>query len=326
MAFPLLSLAIMSARKLPHQGTSLYLTAGSLETTMLYEAGLDFPEFASFTLLSNPKAIKPMTDFYRNSALIAMEYSAGIVFSTPTWRASRDWGAKLAYSPQEITSINHESVSFLQSIRSQPDLRDAKVLLSGCVGPRGDGYVVGVKMGREEAAEYHYEQVAALASAGVDLVSGMTFNYTEEAIGLSIACQRANIPVVISLTLEIDGSLPDGEPLQTAIEAIDTATGAFPAYYMLNCCHPSHFSHLLNPAFPWVQRIQGIQANSSMKSHAELANSTVLDSGEPLDLAQGMYRLKEGNGQLMVLGGCCGTDFRHIRLIAQLCSPLFLSP
>lgn len=310
-------------RKLPHQDSCLYLTAGSLETTLLYEFGFDMPEFASFPLLRNPKATGPMTDFYLNSALIALQNNAGVVFSTPTWRASKDWGEKLGFSIQDLTEINQEAVALLESIRRRTDLRQAKVVISGCVGPRGDGYVIGRKMTPMEAEEYHRDQVAALAGAGVDLVSGMTFNYTGEAIGLALACQRANIPLVVSFTLEIDGKLPSGETIQAAIEAVDTATDSFPIYYMLNCCHPLHFSHLLNPAFPWTQRIRGIQANSSAKSHAELAASSEIDAGQPLALAQALMDLKSANSQLVVLGGCCGTDFRHIGLIARLCGPLF---
>ena len=155
--------------KLPHQATHLYLTAGSLETTMLYEAGLAIPEFASFTLLRNPQAIAPMTAFYRTSALIAIENNTGVIFSTPTWRASKDWGEKLAYFPDDLKAINQESVAFLASIKRQSDLNQAKILISGCVGPRGDGYIVGRKMTVKEAELYYWDQVAALAGAGPGL-------------------------------------------------------------------------------------------------------------------------------------------------------------
>ena len=302
-----------TGRKLPHEDTRLYLTAGSLETTMLYEAGLDFPEFASFTLLRLPAARQPMSDFYRTAVNIALENNTGVILSTNTWRANLDWGAKLGYTSQDLAEINTEAVSLLQSIRSLPEFSNAYVLISGCIGPRGDGYIITDTMTITQAEEYHSHQVQALSTAGVDLISGMTFNYSAEAAGLVLACQRVHVPVVVSFTLETDGLLPSHESIHQAIERVDAATDSYPAYYMLNCCHPTHFSHILTPGSPNIHRIRGLQVNASAKSHAELAVCTTIDSGDPVALTEELYGIKERNSQIVVLGGCCGTDFRHIR-------------
>lgn len=177
-------------------------------------------------------------------------------------------------------------------------------------------------MSEEEAEAYHREQVETFADTAADMVCAITMNYVEEAVGITRAARRAGVPVAISFTVETDGRLPTGQTLKAAIERVDEATLRYPCYYMINCAHPSHFEHLLAEGEPFVQRIQGLRANASRKSHAELNESPELDVGSPAELALQYADLKRRLPQLNVMGGCCGTDHRHIERIAEACLPL----
>jgi S-methylmethionine-dependent homocysteine/selenocysteine methylase len=176
----------------------------------------------------------------------------------------------------------------------------------------------------EEAGErYHAMQAATFRDAEADMVTAITMTYAAEAIGVTRAAQAAGMPVVISFTVETDGRLPSGQTVREAIEQVDDATGHGPAYYMINCAHPTHFAGALAAGGPWLERIRGLRANASSKSHAELDEATELDDGNPVELAR-QYREQRGKLQkLNVLGGCCGTDHRHVEEICKACMPLF---
>ena len=195
--------------------------------------------------------------------------------------------------------------------------------MSGNLGPRGDGYVPGARMSADEARRYHGAQIATFAATEADLVSVFTMNYVEEAIGIALAAREHGMPVVVSFTLETDGRLPSGATLAQAIEATDAATGGFPAYYMINCAHPSHFERVLAEEGAWKQRLGGVRANASRRSHAELDVATELDPGDPQALGQDYVRMRAVMPRLRVVGGCCGTDDRRLEAI---CRALLAAP
>jgi S-methylmethionine-dependent homocysteine/selenocysteine methylase len=148
-------------------------------------------------------------------------------------------------------------------------------------------------------------------------------NYVEEAIGIARAAERARMPVVLSFTVETDGRLPTGQTLRSAIDQVEESTGGYPRYYMINCAHPTHFESVLADEGRWLGRVRGLRANASRKSHAELNESTVLDIGNPIELGSDYSRIKGRLRHLNVMGGCCGTDHRHVEQIASICLPLF---
>ncbi len=170
------------------------------------------------------------------------------------------------------------------------------------------------------AEEYHSFQISTLADTNADLVSAMTMNYNEEAIGIVNASKKSNIPVVISFTVETNGKLPSGESLDEAITSLDKITNGYVSYFMINCAHPHHFSGVLEPNSNWTRRIKGIRANASIKSHAELDESETLDEGNKEELAQAYQNLKSLLPNLNIIGGCCGTDPTHIE---KICDALF---
>jgi len=163
----------------------------------------------------------------------------------------------------------------------------------------------------DAAQDYHSTQIATFGDTAADMVTAITMTYVDEAVGLTRAAVGAEVPVVISFTVETDGRLPSGQDLGDAITDVDGATGGAPAYYMINCAHPTHFANVLDGA-AWQARIGGLRANASTKSHAELDEATELDEGDPVDFGARHAELRERLPRLNVLGGCCGTDHRHV--------------
>lgn len=305
-------------RPLP-QLTRIALTDGGLETDLLFNRGFDLPQFASVVLLGTAEGRAALEAYYRPYLELARNVGCGFILESATWRASPDWASPLALRPAELDRLNLAAVELLKELRSGCAIDPSEVVVSGCIGPRGDGYDPGRVMGVTEARDYHGQQARVLASADVDMLSALTMTNINEATGIALAAAEVDLPVAISFTVETDGRLPTGESLVEAVTAVDEATGASPAYFMINCAHPDHFVSLLEDGAAWTQRLRGVRANASRCSHQELDAMTELDAGDPDDLAQLYRTLLERHPQLTVLGGCCGTDLRHITAIAEAC-------
>jgi S-methylmethionine-dependent homocysteine/selenocysteine methylase len=309
--------------KLPQLGDRLFLTDGGIETTLIFHEGLDLPDFAAFHLLKTSDGEAALRKYFRTYAEIATRFATGLVLESATWRANPDWATRLGYSSDELAHANRQAIRLLEEVRDEYETERTPVVISGCVGPRGDGYVPGTAMSAPEAEAYHSRQVETFASTAADMVCAITMNYAEEAIGIVRAARRTDMPVAISFTVERDGSLPTGQTLRAAVEQVDAETSGYTSYYAINCAHPSHFEHVLADGGAWLQRIRALRANASTKSHAELNESVALDIGDPAELAGGYARLKDRLRQLNVMGGCCGTDHRHVTRIAETCATLF---
>jgi homocysteine S-methyltransferase len=241
------------------------------------------------------------------------------VLESPTWRANPDWAAKLGYDAAALTSANRKSIQLLEEVRAAFEPDGQPVVISGNLGPRGDGYRPEARMTIAQAQAYHAPQVNVFAASNADMVAAFTMNYVEEAIGIALAARDAAVPVAISFTLETDGRLPSGQPLADAIQQTDADTAAYPAYYMINCAHPSHFDSVLRTGGAWRNRIRGLRANASRRSHAELDSCPDLDIGNPVELGAEYRALRQLLPNLTVLGGCCGTDHRHVEAIHAAC-------
>lgn len=309
---------------LPQLSGDLFLTDGGIETTLVFHEGVELPHFAAFHLLQDPEGTAILHKCYSAYADIASQFETGLILESATWRASQDWGERLGYSPYLLESANRKAVALLEGVRGSCEHATRPIVISGCLGPRADGYRAEHKMTAPAARDYHRAQIHTLADTEADMLCAMTLNYTDEAIGIAQAAGDADMPLAISFTVETDGKLPDGPSLREAIEQVDQETDSYPLYYMINCAHPTHFQTVLSQeAGAWQNRIRGIRANASSKSHAELDEATELDSGDPAELASQYAELKRQLGQLNILGGCCGTDPHHIREIARVCVPLF---
>jgi homocysteine S-methyltransferase len=308
---------------LPQLRDGLFLSDGGIETTLIFHDGLDLPDFAAFHVLKTPAGEAALRKYFRAYVDLAKRFGTGLVLESATWRSSPDWGARIGYSLEELDEANRKAIWLLEEIRKEYQTERTPIIVSGCVGPRGDGYVPGDVMSAKEAEDYHHRQIEIFAKSSADLVTAITMNYVEEAVGIAQAAKKTGIPVVLSFTVETDGNLPTGQTLKSAIQQVDKETGGYPAYYMINCAHPTHFEHVVSDGGDWLQRIRGIRANASHMSHDELNEAPELDEGNPVELAMQYARLKQRIPTLSVMGGCCGTDHRHIEQIATACIPLF---
>jgi S-methylmethionine-dependent homocysteine/selenocysteine methylase len=297
---------------LPQLGRTPFLTDGGIETTLIFHDGHELPHFAAYDLLTREGGEEALRRYFEPYVRIARDHGVGIVLETATWRASTDWGERLGHSPTQLAELNRRAVELLGELRAEYETESAPIVISGCIGPRGDGYVVGETMSAEEAEAYHAPQIATFAGTTADLVSALTLTYSDEAVGIVRAARAAGLPVVISFTVETDGRLPSGQSLRDAIEEVDARTDGYAAYFMVNCAHPSHFDAVLEPGSGWTDRILGLRANASRLSHAELDAAEELDPGNPEELALEYVALRESLPRLSVLGGCCGTDHRHV--------------
>ena len=304
-------------KNLPQLNGEKFLTDGGLETILVFHEGLELPQFAAFALLKNDNGREQLYKYYSTYAAIARDHKVGFILESDTWRASSEWGKKLGYSKEALVDINRKAIELLQDIRIEYENEKSKMVISGCIGSQGDGYNPTNMMSEEEAERYHTVQIETFSETQADLVSAFTMTNTAEVIGLTRAAKSAGMPVVISFTVETDGKLPSGQTLKEAIEKVDKETDNTPVYYMINCAHPTHFEGALASGESWVQRIRGLRANASTKSHAELDGAEELDDGNPVELGRQYKELTGRLHHINILGGCCGTDHRHVEEICK---------
>ncbi len=304
---------------LPQLKGGLFITDAGLETVLIFHHNIELPLFAAFPLVNDNEGYTRLYDYFSTYAKLAVEHNTGLILESFTWRASADWGAQLGYSSESLAEANHRAIDLLSKVRDSYENEKSPMVISGCIGPRGDGYNPTEMMSEDEAYDYHRVQIETLTATKADMVSALTMNYLPEALGIVRAAKDFAIPVVVSFTVETDGTLPSGQPLKEAIIELDERTKNAPAYYMLNCAHPTHFSKTLYTDEPWVKRIRGLKSNASTMSHVELDEAEELDDGNPKEFGLQYKELLEKLDQVNVVGGCCGTDRRHIEAICDSC-------
>lgn len=293
------------------------LTDSGLETWLVFHRGVDLPDFAAFPLLDDPAGRELLAEYFRDHARIAVQAGTGIVLETPTWRANADWGARQGYDAAALDRVNRDAVAFVRDVVSEFD--GVEIVVSGNIGPRGDGYNPAELLAPDEAASYHRAQIESFKAAGADRVTMLTATHAGEAIGVVQAASSADMPVVVAFTVETDGRLPSGQALHEAVAEVDEATGGAALQFGVNCAHPDHFTSALEVDSPAISRIGLMRANASRASHAELDEAEELDDGDPVELAGQYAALRRAHPHLEVLGGCCGTDVRHVEAIAHMC-------
>ncbi len=302
---------------LPQCDGDFFLTDGGLETTLVYHDGIELPHFAAFDLLASKPGRQRLRDYFDPYVDLARKAGAGFIIESPTWRANADWGKRLGYSAASLAARNREAIDLMHEVREAHEGDGLPIVISGCIGPRGDGYIPGEEMSPMAAATYHAPQIEAFAEAGADMVTGLTATNMNEAIGIVDAAQAAGMPVAISFTVETDGRLPTGQSLWDAIAAIDIATNEAAAYFMINCAHPTHFRETLRRGGTSLRRLRGLRANASCMSHEELDDAEELDTGNPEELGRQHAELLSLFPSITILDGCCGTDLRHIEHISR---------
>jgi S-methylmethionine-dependent homocysteine/selenocysteine methylase len=306
-------------QRLPQLEGGLFLSDGGLETTLIFHDGFDLPMFASFVLIESEPGRAALRAYFDRYVAMAARHGTGFILESPTWRANPDWGRALGFDTNRLARANRAAIAMMHDIRRASEAAQMPLVISGNIGPRGDGYDPGALMSPWEAEAYHGWQIGIFKDAGADLVSAFTLTNVNEAIGVARAAEAAGMPCVISFTLETDGRLPTGESLAEAIATVDREVNRAPAYYMINCAHPDHFSAALADGPTLTRRLRGLRANASRMSHAELDNSTALDAGNPEELGALYAELLHRFPHINVLGGCCGTDHRHVESISDSC-------
>ena len=301
---------------LPQLSGDLFLADAGIETDLIFNHGVEIREFASHTLLPNPVSREIVAKYFRGFLSLAKNFDAGFILDSQTWKAHLHWAEDLGTTEQELCLANKDSIAFIAELRDEYSTNSKPIVLNGVIGPRGDAYAPESRVAAVEAEEYHAKQIAWLAETEVDMVTATTFTQSDEAIGVVQAARSADMPIVISFTVENDGKLPTGQPLDEAINAVDDATNAAAAYFMVNCAHPDHFFDVLDDS-DWARRIRGLRCNASRLTHAELDECEVLDDGDPEELANQYKSIAASMPWLNVFGGCCGSDLRHVAEIAK---------
>lgn len=294
--------------------TGAWVTDGGLETDLIFNRGVDLPGFAAFPLVDSVDGRRVLGEYYGEYAEIARSAGAGLLLETPTWRANPDWGQSLSYDAAALDRVNRAAVA---SVRSVADAAGVPSLVSGCIGPRGDGYVA-AESDADEAAAYHQPQVTSLADGGADVVHAMTMTAPAEAIGVVRAARSAGVAVGVSFTVETDGRLPDGRTLGEAIRAVDDAAPA--DFYGINCAHPTHVLAARDGG-SWQDRVSIFRPNASTLSHDELDEAEEIDAGDIAALVAATRELLGALPAVTVLGGCCGTESRHVAALWGLGLP-----
>lgn len=305
---------------LPQLGGDLFLTDAGLETDLIFNRNIPIREFAAHTLLSDPTGRAALEAYFNGFLRLAQETGAGFVLDAVTWKAQRRWASDLQASIEDLRAANEEAVAFAAALRDRA-ANTSPVVLNALVGPQGDAYQPERRFAAEDAEAYFAEQLGWLAATEVDMVTGLTFNQAGEAVGLVRAAKAFGLPVAISFTVEIDGALPDGQPLAEAIAEVDAETAQGAAYFMINCAHPDHFAGVLD-SDDWTRRIRGVRANASRRSHAELDEAPELDAGDPDEFGRLHGALRDQLPWINVWGACCGGDLRHVSRIAEAVSAL----
>jgi homocysteine S-methyltransferase len=306
--------------RLPQLDGEVLLTDSGLETYLIFQEGVDLPAFASYPLLDTAEGRARLAAYYRRHMAIAADHGMGFLLEAPTWRASRAWGAEIGHGVDDLRRLNQAAISFLADMRGEATA-PGPFVISGNLGPRGDGYQPDRTLSADESETYHAEQIGWFAETDADMISAFTLSTVAEAVGIVRAASAAGMPSAISFTVETDGNLPDGTPLGRAVETTDAETAGAAAYMMINCAHPDHFRSAIATGERWTRRILGLRANASRMSHAELDAAESLDDGNPTELGAAYAELTAILPNLAVIGGCCGTDHRHVASMAAACRP-----
>lgn len=291
-------------------GSTGFVTDGGMETDLIFHHGVELPDFAAFPLLDRVGGRELLCRYYDDYAAIARRAGAGLMLEAPTWRANPDWGRRLGYDQAALARVNADAIALLEVLRTRYAAAIDPILISGMIGPRGDGYSADSQSRPEDAADYHRPQLQSLADAHADLATAYTLTHVGEAVGIVQAARSVGIPIAISFTVETDGRLPSGDSIGDAINAVDEA--APPDHYLINCAHPAHILNGLGEPASWTRRIAGVRVNASAKSHAELDAAEELDEGDIDGLGRSRAALADALPALTILGGCCGTDHRHV--------------
>lgn len=295
-----------------HAASTLFLTDGGIETSLMEDFGWDLPEFAACTLISQEDGLEQLEQYYEQYVTLSGQAGVGMWLDTPTWRASARWAARLGCSTHSVREINEKAVDLARRLRQAARLRSQQqnptepvpeIRIAGVVGPRTDEATSADSAfeSEDEAARYHLQQITALADAGVDVVSAVTIADAREAIGIVQAAHMCGVPVTIAFTLEGVGTLPGGLDFAQAVSQVDKASDNYAEGFLINCAEPAQVPGQLPAAVE--ERFIGVRLNAGQSSAA--------------DFARDVAALRAQHPNLRIFGGCCGTNTAHLHHLAD---------
>lgn len=297
-----------------YNSSASILMEGALGERLKREYGLKTDGITAMAgLVYLPEGRRALKEIWEGYIYISKKYGLPFMATTPTRRANRERVFKDGYDE----SIIADNVRFLKNVRIETCAENMYV--GGLMGCKGDAYTGKDSLGAAESEKFHKWQADLFKSAGAEFLFAGIMPSLTEAIGMARAMESVSLPYIISFTIEKNGRLADGTPIDTAIKEIDDATVQNPLCYFANCVHPSVVSQALEQSFNKTARVserfKGIQANTSALSYSELDNPEDLKTSPPEELAAAMEKLYKNNG-FKIFGGCCGTDERHIEMTA----------
>ncbi len=301
------------------RASPIILTEGALIERLRRDAAVSLdPHVLHAGFVYDEGGRRALRGLYRQYLDIGLAADLPMIVCTPTWRANP---VRLRLADLADRDANGDGARFVAAIRDEYDAYARQVFIGGLIGCAGDAYKPEEGLSTAAATAFHVTQTVALATAGVDFLFAATLPNVDEALGMAHAMAACRIPYVVSFVLQRDGRLLDGIPLHQAVTMIDEAANPRPLFFMANCVHPRVFEAALasevSRSGSVHERVIGLQANTSMRSPDELDGRGEVDPGEgPEALANAMLRLRRRFGT-KVLGGCCGTDDRHIAWIAR---------
>ncbi|MFZ4536962.1 homocysteine S-methyltransferase family protein [Propionivibrio sp.] len=298
--------------------SSVILGEGAVIERLRRDSGIQLDDqVVNSALIYQETGLAAMEAIYRQYLGIGQHYKLPLLLSTPTWRAGRDRIARAGLAGHDL---NGDNARFLAGLRDSYGDYSQQVAICGLMSCRGDAYKPAEAMTAHAAGEFHAWQADALAAAGVDILLAATLPALSEAIGLARAQAATGLPYLISFVARPEGTLLDGTPLKEAIAAIDSAITPRPLAYLINCTHASIFRRAMlheSNSSPLVrERVIGLLANTAALSPEELDASHQLVEEEPETFGRSVSAL-HGELGMKVLGGCCGTDERHIDCLAR---------
>ena len=244
---------------------------------------------------------------------ISVAHKAGrpIFIGTPTWRANKERLSEAGVS----SNVNRDAVDFMKRLRSEWSSWKENIPIAGLIGCKNDCYkpVEGISL--RDAYDFHSWQIEKLAEPGVDFLLAATIPTLPEATGIALAMAQTGIPYMISFVINREGTILAGNSLEQCINEIDVASGKPPLGYMINCAYPSFLNAHIQPKAV-LSRLIGFQANASSLDHAELEGSATLQVEKIAEWGEEMINLNRTYG-VKILGGCCGTDARHLQYIVD---------
>lgn len=294
--------------------SSLIFTEGAVVERLRREFNVKLNQHIDHSgLIYDLQGRRILRKIYKQYIDIVQKSNFPMIVFTPTRRSNPE---RLEMAGLSDTDVNGDCVRFLMETRSEYEEYSKRIFIGGLMGCKGDAYKAEEALSAEEALFFHQEQANALANAGVDFLCGTTLPALSEALGLARAMALTGKPYVLSFVIRANGTILDGNSLHETIVRIDQSVSHRPLFYAVNCVHPSvlmqSFSNQENCTNIVKQRLIGIQANTSSKSPEELDGSDKLASDDIENIVQEMVCLHH-NYQIKILGGCCGTDDRHIQ-------------